>query len=283
MSSILDTVRVRLNDNQRLNIEKYARLVRPNYPTNCATLDLSEINGVDFKGLKQIWFDFSPRDNVEVEVHLQPREVALKRAYKLNHFGFVGPRFNLHLNSDNEYVFVYYAVRFHQYIQVENNPDNPCKSYDDNWTYDDCDEDFIRRSLDETYGPNFTPVWATDDMEKVTTKTFLVKYENVVENKRIYSDLLSGNAENDCPVPCKNTEISSVFLGDKHEHAAVSQYTIDIVFDHNISITVFYFPDFSFAEFLSLLGGSMGLWLGAGVLQIVDVLIRNVWYKINKT
>ena len=104
MSSILYSVRVRLKNNQRLNIENYVRLVRPNYPTNCATLDLAKIVGVDFKGLKQIWFDFSPRDNVEVEVHLQDRELALKRAYKLNHFGFVGPRVNLHLNCDNEYV-----------------------------------------------------------------------------------------------------------------------------------------------------------------------------------
>ena len=137
--------------------------------------------------------------------------------------------------------------------------------------------------MNENYGSNFVPVWVTDEMEKVTTKTFIVREETVGENKTIYSDLLSGNAENDCPVPCKNTEISSVFLGDKHEHAAVSQYTMDIVFDHNISIRIFYFPDFSFAEFLSVLGGSMGLWLGVGVLKIFDALIRTLWYKIYKT
>ena len=35
-----------------------------------------------------------------------------------------------------------------------------------------------------------------------------------------------------------------------------------------MDITEYYYPEFSIAEFLSSIGGTLGLWLGVGVVQI---------------
>ena len=53
-----------------------------------------------------------------------------------------------------------------------------------------------------------------------------------------------------------------------------NQSTIDIVFDDKVTITTFYFPKFNIADFLSALGGSMGLWLGLGVVQTFEIIVR---------
>ena len=41
-----------------------------------------------------------------------------------------------------------------------------------------------------------------------------------------------------------------------------------IQIDQTVSVTEYYFPEFSISDFLSNIGGSLGLWLGIGVLQM---------------
>ena len=38
--------------------------------------------------------------------------------------------------------------------------------------------------------------------------------------------------------------------------------------DQTVTTTEYYFPEFSVVDFLANLGGSLGLWLGVGIIQI---------------
>ena len=57
--------------------------------------------------------------------------------------------------------------------------------------FQDCDDEYIRRALDENYPPDFTPIWATDNISEVTTdlKTnisdFYDKYQEIVTGTEI--------------------------------------------------------------------------------------------------
>ena len=48
------------------------------------------------------------------------------------------------------------------------------------------------------------------------------------------------------------------------------------MFDDEVTITEFYVPEFSISTFVANLGGSLGLWLGVGAVQIfgngIDIL-----------
>ena len=50
----------------------------------------------------------------------------------------------------------------------------------------------------------------------------------------------------------------------------VSNYTaLDISLDRKVTITESFIPEFSLSSFFADLGGSLGLWLGVGVVQLL--------------
>ena len=48
----------------------------------------------------------------------------------------------------------------------------------------------------------------------------------------------------------------------------------EFTFDQDVVVTRTLFPPFSLSQFLSNLGGSLGLWLGLGVLQLCTNLME---------
>ena len=58
--------------------------------------------------------------------------------------------------------------------------------------------------------------------------------------------------------------------------------TFDVTLDQVVTITESRYPKMSFAKFFSDLGGSLGLWLGVGIIQIC-VLIVNLVSKLRKS
>ena len=59
---------------------------------------------------------------------------------------------------------------------------------------------------------------------------------------------------------------------DRNKGELVGMTFIDLTFDQTVIITEHFYPDFSLVDFLSRLGGSLGLWLGLGVMQISGIL-----------
>ena len=51
-------------------------------------------------------------------------------------------------------------------------------------------------------------------------------------------------------------------------------------FDPEVLVSVSQYPEFSWTSFFTDLGGSLGLWLGLGVSQILEFFLRNI-YKIS--
>lgn len=58
--------------------------------------------------------------------------------------------------------------------------------------------------------------------------------------------------------------------------------TFSIQIDQTVSVTEYYYPDFSIVDFLANLGGSLGLWLGLGVLQMGEMGTNFFARKDNK-
>ena len=71
-------------------------------------------------------------------------------------------------------------------------------------------------------------------------------------------------------MPCSSTMIDSVFIDEKSVLSNNSR--IDIAFYENIYTTIHDFPTFSLAQFLASFGGTLGLWLGLGVMQTLNLL-----------
>ena len=115
------------------------------------------------------------------------------------------------------------------------------------------------------------PVWATPNLSLVITH-IIGDQHSFYKN---YAGLILGSTQSDCPRPCTSTQITSVFLDEKTGISAGSR--IDITLSEKVSILVTNFPKFNLALFLSSCGGSMGMWLGVGVLQIMQLLANMIW------
>ena len=58
---------------------------------------------------------------------------------------------------------------------------------------------------------------------------------------------------------------------------------LSLMFDDEVAITEFYIPEFSISTFVADLGGSLGLWLGVGAVQIFGSVVDIItWIKGQK-
>ena len=85
-----------------------------------------------------------------------------------------------------------------------------------------------------------------------------------------YTDLMTGTTISDCLMPCTKTKIEIVAVDEKF--VVYKDSTIDITFTRTVTVSKTDFPQFSIVKFLSALGGSIGLWLGLGVIQMLEIL-----------
>ena len=60
------------------------------------------------------------------------------------------------------------------------------------------------------------------------------------------------------------------------EHERSRDNIITIFFDQTVDVTEYYYPQFSLTDFLSNVGGCLGLWLGLGVIQMGELLTQGV-------
>ena len=73
---------------------------RPNYPSNCFTLDVSEHDEIRMFGLRQMFFYFRVKKNTSVSLFIEGKGISCTRNIKANKFFFSGN--NIELESLGE-------------------------------------------------------------------------------------------------------------------------------------------------------------------------------------
>lgn len=145
---------------------------------------------------------------------------------------------------------------------AEEDPSKNCVNYptDQHESYNDCDESFLRSSLH----PGIVPIWLVSNTENVTT--FL--YEDSLGD---FSPLFNGILKSDCPLPCSTIHVESRLF--RQEEQKNGRGFIELHFSQALMVTDTYFQKFNFILFLSDIGGCMGLWLGLGLLQTLEIAV----------
>ena len=84
--------------------------------------------------------------------------------------------------------------------------------------------------------------------------------------KYVYTNMLK-----DCKLPCTRTKTQTKFLEEKYlSKNSTRSSRIDITFSSKVDVHVNDFKKFSISMFLSIFGGTMGLWLGLSVFHLLD-------------
>ena len=243
------------------------KLLRPNHSNNCRTLDIVLLNNTDISQIQAIKFYF--KTGIDVFIFLEDRLKSLKRGQKF----IKKSHGDLALENQNKSIYKYFAAHFHQNNFVETDPAKNCEDYPTTQfeSYDQCDDHFVKKYLETNFPNDFLPIWATDDLDSVTK---LMSLDGKISGlqRRNYGDLIEGIIQSDCPLPCKSTEITTVFVDEKI--VGRNESKIDIFFPRAITTSTTDFPKFNLPEFVSAIGGSMGFWLGLGVLQILELVVH---------
>ena len=106
----------------------------------------------------------------------------------------------------------------------------------------------------------------------------------ILDNPWLIQSMLLG-----CPLPCTETLVKTVFMNEFHKTSSTMNVSrVDIAFYNKVDTTVRDFPTFNLSSLLASLGGALGLWLGLGMLQILDSILpttcRDIQYckRVNR-
>ena len=86
----------------------------------------------------------------------------------------------------------------------------------------------------------------------------------------IYMDLFDGAQRSPCLLPCSTYTVDSRQLSEETTTRNIS--VINLTFNQQVMVTNHYAIKFTFASFLSDVGGGLGLWLGLGLAQFFQSL-----------
>ena len=226
VADVLNYIKLKFHNETIYLKLSHVKLLRPNHPTNCLTLDLFDTYTHSLRGLYQIQFHFKASSKYQIEVQLEDRLYSLSRAFKFNKFGKLGPR--MELDNLNKSSYRYYSVHFNQKKFTEKDPGKKCKNYFET-SFDDCDQEFLGKLLKEKYPPGFLPLWATKNLSSVTTLII----GNGSKFSKNYEGFILGDLKSNCLAPCTSTEITSVFLDEKNNNFRRSK--IDITFSEHVA------------------------------------------------
>ena len=188
---------------------------------------------------------------------------------------FVGDKIGLQPNGGKIGTMKSYSIEFKQNIFIEKDTSKSCKNYPNTKfvSYDECDQAFVKKSLKQVYPLN--PFWADYANENVTLNATYYNYHEI--NSYMFN-LYSGATETECDLPCATTTVFSRMIYETNWPTinTFSGNYIDLTPSTRVLITKTEFPPFSLSMALASYGGSMGFWLGLGVVQVFQYIMQVV-------
>ena len=208
-------------------------------------------------------FTFNAVPNIkEIELFFEDPLLFTQRTMLTNRLNFHGSRFLVDMAKNTSQKF---NMEIGQEVFVENAPNINCivypnKEYE---SYAKCDQDYVKNLIG-----GFVPIWNIENISLATRRAMISGAE-----KRNIMMMAEGEYPSSCKPPCTTTRgFSQLTLT-----APTPGYKqIGILIKDSMKVTKTDFVDFSLAVFLSNVGGSLGLWLGLGVLQLGEQLLKGI-------
>ena len=231
----------------------------PYFPNNVLNIRLSGLEGIQRTKIITLGFDQLKNHGVDqLEVRLLDSGLLTSRPLiSLGHF--YGDSILFGTNSSGYYEHLY-SVILEQTKFLEEDVSKNCVNYptENHITYQHCDDSFQKEFL-EKHSP-YKPFWAFGQLNKNEPNVPYLK-----ELRFLINLLFAGSTKSTCPLPC-TTNVAETELMYKQEGAYGCNW-ISCLPDE-VRMTETLFVETSVGQVLSDIGGTLGLWLGLGVLQL---------------
>ena len=92
----------------------------------------------------------------------------------------------------------------------------------------------------------------------------------------LYFNLLTGSTASPCPLPCSTFYTDTRFLAETASPTLAetnNSALLSLLFSSKVVVTSTDFPSSPLGSFMAEVGGCLGLWLGLGVLQVLQLLV----------
>ena len=252
----------------------------PMYP-NCQALDLKKYIQQENKTtirIEQIKFKILTENKYAFFLYPLDRKRALtKRISVTNMLSYSGPVIGNQFKGFTKNIRV--ALRVSQSKYTEKDESNPCAEYPNEKfkSFRDCDEKFIYHNMKTKH--NLVPFWATENISEVSDNR-MIKEEDVANLNRLLNSFMDGRVGSPCPKPCLETKLAGMMTTERYWKKTHSSFFLTL--DQTVTITETRFPQLDVAKLFAELGGTLGLWLGLGVIQMISFGL-NLFRRISRT
>ena len=241
-------------------------IIHPYYPENVLNIILSKFEGLQKKSTIALGFENLEFHDVEkLELRLFDRGLLTRRPLvSLGQFNgeliTISPSCTANQSFEHHYDIVLDQNRFLEEDESKNCVNYPTKKFQD---YQSCDNSF-QKEIIEKYSP-YKPFWAYGQLANEEPNHPYILSAHTPVNL-----LYTGAKRSPCPLPCTTTVAKTKFRFEKTAEGTGMQTLNWVVFylPDEVRVTETLFMDTSVGQVLSDIGGTLGLWLGLGVLQL---------------
>ena len=184
---------------------------------------------------------------------------------------------DIRLEKSKKFIGRSYSIAFTKTEFVEKDTTKNCKIYpnEDFESYKECDDEFIKEAYKEFNGT--LPAWMNLSQSNVQSEINIKNY-----NSSMFLNIFNGVTLSDCQQPCTTSSVVSRLVRHwEREENAWSM--IDLVPSSTVTVQRTDFVSPPASSLLSEFGGAMGLWLGLGMVQLVQItfiIMKNAAYFV---